>query len=226
MRFSHYYPKLCQLSKLAKFCKGKGRKSAYKGAHKEMFPALIPELLLTSDEDWRKNTSLSYSNIAANGVTPGAKISRRLGMSSTPSWNETWTKAEDWIPVPLCQENIFWRLLGDSFRAQYWMPKNVAMVDGDSGMADGDDALSCTQVQYVNSWLADLEQACIPPPDTIEFVNCYGQVTKMVHQPHKEKSHIPSKRSSSTEFPMRNFAIKTKSKGKGKAKAIFHLRRG
>ena len=220
-RFARYYLKLCQLLELTKFCKNKGRQSAYKGTHKDLFLALVPELLLTSNEDRRKNTSLSYSNIAANGVMPGTKISPRLGMSSTPSWNETWTKAEDWIPVPPCQEDIFQRSLGDSFRAQYKVSNNAAMVDGNSGMAYGNNTFSDVQLQYVNSWLASLEQASIPPPDTIEFVNCYGDVTKMIRQPHKQKSHISLKRSSSSEFPMRNFTIKTtKSKGKGKAKAI------
>ena len=29
-------------------------------------------------------------------------------------------------------------------------------------------------------WLASLNEASIPPPDTIEFVNTYGHVDKMV----------------------------------------------
>ena len=155
-RYNCYFPKLCQLAELAKFHKGKGCESTYKGTHKNLFPALVPELLLTSNEDQKKNTGPSYSNIAANGVAPGAKISPRLGTSSTPSWNETWTKAEDWIPVPPCQEDIFWRSLGDSFRAQYKVSKNAAMVDGNSGMAYGTNTLSDTWLQFVNSWLASL----------------------------------------------------------------------
>jgi hypothetical protein len=117
------------------FRKNKGQQSTYKGTHIDSFPTLVPALLLTLDEDCKKNASPSYSKIAANGVKPGAKLSPRFGMSCPFSWNETSMKAEDWLPVPKGQENIFWRLLGDSFRAQYAVPTDEVMVGWDSGMA-------------------------------------------------------------------------------------------
>jgi hypothetical protein len=49
-----------------------------------------------------------YSNIAAKGCKPGTKYIPRSLLSPSYSWNETCTKAVDWIPVQKSQENISW----------------------------------------------------------------------------------------------------------------------
>ena len=48
-------------------------------------------------------------------------------MSPLPSWNETWMKAEDWLPVPKGQEDVFRRGLGAGFRVQYGYPFEVTV---------------------------------------------------------------------------------------------------
>ena len=95
------------------------------------FPPLVPNYLLKTPQDLRNNAGpSSFASKAAKGVTPGAKISPRLKTSPLPSWNETWTKAEDWIPVPKGQEDILWWGLGAGFRAHYRYPLEV-VVDVD-----------------------------------------------------------------------------------------------
>ena len=134
------------------------------------FPPLVPNYLLKTPQDLRNNAGLSsFASKAAKGVTPGAKILPRLKTSSLPSWNETWTKAEDWIPVPKGQEDILRRGLGAGFRAHYGYPLEV-VVDVDE-MASSHGAFGSMRMERVNRWLADVNNACIPPPDTIEFVN-------------------------------------------------------
>ena len=179
----------------------------------------------------------SFASKAAKGVTPGAKISPRLKTSSLPSWNETWTKAEDWIPVLKGQEDVLRRGLGAGFRAHYGYPFQV-IVDVDE-MASTHGASGSLRMEWVNTWLASIKDACIPPPDTIEFVNSFGRVDKMVRIPPKKQvqkqaskpaksfpplpkkysknfrqSPSPTKRQSSSEFPIRD------RKGKGKAKSL------
>jgi hypothetical protein len=83
------------------------------------FLPLIPSNFLTTQEDAQKNAGPSFSSIAAKGVKPGTKILPRSPTSSLPSWSETWTKIEDWLPVPLSQEDLLWRGLGCGFCAQY-----------------------------------------------------------------------------------------------------------
>ena len=99
-------------------------------------------------------------------------------MSPLPSWCETWMKAEDWLPVPKGQEDILQRGLGAGFRAQYRHPLKV-IVDVDE-MASSHGAFGSMQMEQVNTWLASLESASIPLPDTIEFVNAYKCVDKMI----------------------------------------------
>jgi hypothetical protein len=79
------------------------------------FPPLVPSHFLKTQDDARKNAGPSFSSIAAKGVKPGAKISPRSLSSLLPSWGETWTKAKDWVPVPLGQEDLLWRGLGCGF---------------------------------------------------------------------------------------------------------------
>ena len=83
-------------------------------------------------------------------------------------------------------------------------------------------------MERVNTWLASLNNASIPPLDTIEFINSFGCVDRMVHIPPKEQIEkqatkpaktslpLPTKyiRQSSSEFPIRD------RKGKGKAKSL------
>ena len=84
-----------------------GFKSALKAGG---FPPLVPNYLLKTPQDLRNNAGpSSFASKAAKGVTPGAKISPRLKTSPLPSWRETWTKAEDWLPVPKVQEDVLRR---------------------------------------------------------------------------------------------------------------------
>ena len=143
------------------------------------FPPLVPNYLLRTPQDLRNNAGpSSFASKAAKGVKPGAKISPRLKTSPLPSWNETWTKAEDWVPVPKGQEDVLRRSLGPGFRAHYGYPLEV-VVDVDE-MASSHGASGSLQMEWVNTWLASIKDACIPPPDTIEFVNSFGCVDKMV----------------------------------------------
>ena len=102
-----------------------GFKSALKAGG---FPLLVPNYLLRTPQDLRNNAGpSSFASKAAKGVTPGAKISPRLKMSPLPSWRETWTKAEDWLPVPKGQEDVLRRSLGSGFRAHYGYPFEVTV---------------------------------------------------------------------------------------------------
>ena len=179
------------------------------------FPPLVPNYLLKTPQDLRNNAGpSSFASKAAKGVTPGAKISPRFKTSSLPSWNETWTKAEDWIPVPKGQEDILRWGLGAGFRAHYGYPFQV-VVDVDE-MASSHGTSGSLRMERVNKWLASIKDACIPPLDTIEFVNSFGCVDKMVRIPPKERVEkqalkpaktslpLPTKynRQSSSEFPI------------------------
>ena len=94
-----------------------GFKSALKAGG---FPPLVPNYLLKNPQDLRNNAGpSSFASKAAKGVTPGAKILPRLKTSPLPSWCETWTKAEDWLPVPKGQEDILRQGLGAGFHAHY-----------------------------------------------------------------------------------------------------------
>ena len=143
------------------------------------FPPLVPNCFLKTPQDLRNNAGLSsFASKAAKGVKPGAKISPRLKTSPLPSWRETWTKAEDWLPVPKGQEDVLWRGLGAGFCAHYGYPLEV-IVDVDE-MASSHGTFGSMWTERVNKWLTSLNEASIPPPDTIEFVNSFGCVDKMV----------------------------------------------
>ena len=160
-----------------------GFKSALKAGG---FPLLIPNYLLKTPQDLRNNAGLSsFTQKAAKGVTPGAKISPRLKMSPLPSWRETWTKAEDWLPVPKGQEDVLRQGLGPGFHVQYGYPLEVT-VDVDE-MASSHGTFGSMWMERVNRWLADIRDTCIPLPDTIEFVNSFGRVDKMVRIPPKQQ---------------------------------------
>ena len=211
-----------------------GFKSALKAGG---FPPLVPNYLLKTPQDLRNNAGpSSFASKAAKGVKPGAKISPRLKTSLLPSWRETWTKAEDWLPVPKGQEDILRRGLGAGFCAHYGYPFQV-VVDVDE-MASSYGSSGSLRMERVNNWLTNIKDACIPPPDTIEFINSFGRVDKMVRIPPKERlekqaskpaktsplsrkysknfwqSPSPTTRQSSSEFPIRD------RKGKGKAKSL------
>ena len=186
------------------------------------FPLLVPSHFLSVAEDRRMNAGPSFSKMAARGVKPGAKLSPRSPTSLLPSWNETWMKAEDWIPVPKGQENIFQWGLGVGFRAQYECPWEV--IDEADEMASADGTFGDVQMERVNRWLAQLYINSIPLLDSIELMNAYGDVIKMLKHPNKPtvqrgtyKKAIPPPlpmkfHQSSSEFP-----IKNNRKGKGKA---------
>ena len=111
-----------------------------------VFPPLIPGHFLKSAQDLRNNASpSSYVSKAAKGVKPGAKILPRHLTSPLPSWHETWTKAEDWLPVPKGQEDILWWGLGAGFRCQYRHPLEV-IVDVDE-MASSHGAFGSMQME-------------------------------------------------------------------------------
>ena len=145
------------------------------------FPPLVPRHFLKSAQDLRNNAGpSSYVSKAAKGIKPGAKISPRYMTSPLPSWCETWMKAEDWLPVPKGQEeeDVLRQGLGAGFCAQYGHPLKV-IVDVDE-MASSHGTFGSMWMEQVNTWLTSLESASIPPPDTIEFVNTYRHVDKMI----------------------------------------------
>jgi hypothetical protein len=203
------------------------------------FPPLVPSHFLKTQEDARKNAGLSFSSIAAKGVKPGAKILLRSPSSSLPSWGETWTKIEDWLPVLPGQEDILRRGLGCGFRAQYsgalW--EGIHEVDE---MASGDGASGDFKLGLMERWLK--EQALIQelvrigdlkcsvnPPEFIELIDALGNVDKMYQLANRKDAPVtPPKKcspappsppklvpSSSSEFPTR------KDKGKGKTREIY-----
>jgi hypothetical protein len=118
------------------------------------FPPLIPSHFLKTQDDARKNAGPSFSSIAAKGVKPGAKILPRSPSSSFPSWNETWTKDEDWVLVPLGQEDLLWRGLGSGFCVQFlgalW--EGICEVDE---MASGDGASGDFRLGLMKCWLKE-----------------------------------------------------------------------
>jgi hypothetical protein len=203
------------------------------------FPLLVPSHFLKTQDDARKNAGPSFSSIAAKGVKPGAKISLRSPMSLLPSWNETWTKDEDWVLVPPGQEDLLWRGLGSGFRAQFsgalW--EGICEVDE---MASGDGASGDFQLGLMKRWLKEQAilqelvrigdlKCSVNPPEFIELIDALGNVDKMYRLPNRKDAPVtsPKKRSpappsppkfvpsSSSEFPTR------KDKGKGKAREIY-----
>ena len=165
------------------------------------FPPLVPNYLLKTPQDLRNNTGpSSFVSKAAKGVQPGAKISPRHKTSPLPSWHETWTKVEDWLPVLKGQEDVLWRGLGAGFRAHYGYPLEV-VVDVDE-MASSHGAFGSMRMERVNNWLASLNEASIPPPDTIEFVNSFGHVDKMVRIPPKKQVEKQAPRPAKTSLPL------------------------
>jgi hypothetical protein len=203
------------------------------------FPPLVPSHFLKTQDDARKNAGPSFSSIAAKGVKPGAKISPRSPSSSLPSWNETWTKDEDWVLVPPGQEDLLQRGLGSGFRAQFlgalW--EGICEVDE---MASGDGASGDFRLGLMKRWLKEQAilqelvrigdlKCSVNPPEFIELIDALGNVDKMYRlASRKEKPATPPKKrslappsppklypSSSSEFPTR------KDKGKGKARDVY-----
>jgi hypothetical protein len=148
------------------------------------FPPLIPSHFLKTLDDARKNAGPSFSSIAAKGVKPGTKISLRSPTSSLPSWSETWTKNEDWVLVPLGQEDLLQRGLGSGFRVQFagalW--EGICEVDE---MASRDGTSGDFQLGLVERWLKEqalireLVDCSVYPPEYIELIGASGQVDKM-----------------------------------------------
>ena len=165
------------------------------------FPLLVPNYLLKTPQDLRNNAGpSSFVSKAAKGVQPGAKISPRHKTSLLPSWRETWMKAEDWHPVPKGQEDVLRWGLGAGFHAHYGYPLEV-VVDVDE-MASSHGAFGSMRMERVNSWLTRLNEASIPPPDTIEFVNSFGRVDKMVHIPPKKQIEKQAPKPTKTSLPL------------------------
>ena len=134
-QYTKYHPDQAKLDQIEDFHAAKGRQPAYEGCRHMDFPALVPNLYLLLDEDQQKQASPSYSNIAAQNVAAGSKISPRSNRFSTYSWKETSMKAEDWLPVSQSQEDLFRRSPGGAYRAQYNLPSNVATFGGTRMMA-------------------------------------------------------------------------------------------
>jgi hypothetical protein len=203
------------------------------------FPPLVPSHFLKTQDDARKNAGLSFSSIAAKGVKPGAKISLRSPSSLLPSWNETWMKDEDWVLVPLGQEDLLRRGLGSGFHVQFagalW--EGICEVDE---MASRDGASGDFWLGLMKRWLKEQAilqelvrigdlKCSVNPPEFIELIDAYGNVDKMYQLPNRKKAPVtpPKKHSpappsppklyplSSSEFPTR------KDKGKGKAREVY-----
>ena len=51
-------------------------------------------------------------------------------------------------------------------------------------------------------WLASLNEASIPPPDTIEFVNSFGCVDKMIQIPPKKQVEKQAVKPAKTSLPL------------------------
>jgi hypothetical protein len=166
------------------------------------FPPLVPSHFLKTQEDARKNAGPSFSSIAAKGVKPGAKISLRSPSSSLPSWSETWTKNEDWVLVPLGQEDLLQRGLGSGFRVQFagdlW--EGICEVDE---MAPRNGASGDFRLGLVERWLKEqalireLVDCSVYPPEYIELIGASGQVDKMYRlASRKQKPATPPKKRS------------------------------
>jgi hypothetical protein len=203
------------------------------------FPPLVPNLLLRTQDDARKNASLSFSSIAAKGVKPGTKLLPRSPTSSLPSWSETWMKASDWALVPLGQEDLLWRGLGSGFCDQFsgalW--EGICEVDEMAQRASpsGDIQLvlvkRCLKEQAIIQELVKSKKlkCSVNPPEFIELIDAYGNVDKMYRLPNRKDTPIKTSKkrspappsppklypSSSSEFPS------WIDKGKGKARDIF-----
>jgi hypothetical protein len=203
------------------------------------FLPLVPSHFLKTQDDARKNAGPSFSSIAAKGVKPGAKISLRSPTSSLPSWNETWMKDENWVLVPLGQEDLLRRGLGSGFCAQFsgalW--EGICEVDE---MASRDGTSGDFWLGLMKRWLKEQAilqelvrkgdlKCSVNPPEFIELIDADGNVDKMYRLPNRKNAPvIPPKKcspappsppklnpSSSSKFPTQ------KDKGKGKAREIY-----
>jgi hypothetical protein len=120
--------------------------------------SFVPEHFLLTQEDKKKNSGPSYATIATKGVKPGAKIMPRSLKSLLPSWNETWTKIEDWLPLPHVESHVLKKELHGGWHASY-MPESYGQAaDGVVCMGEINGIPGALQVQRVNSWLKSLEQ--------------------------------------------------------------------
>jgi hypothetical protein len=203
------------------------------------FPPLVPSHFLKTQDDAQKNAGPSFSLIAAKGVKPGAKISLRSPTSSLPSWNETWTKDEDWVLVPLGQEDLLRRGLGSGFCAQFsgalW--EGICEVDE---MASRDGASGYFRLGLMKRWLEEQAilqelvrignlKCSVNPPEFIELIDAYGNVDKMYQLPNRKKApvtpprkHSPAPPSPPKLVPSSSSEWETrKDKGKGKAREIY-----
>jgi hypothetical protein len=154
------------------------------GNNSPLVSPLVPSHFLKTQDDARKNTGPSFSSIAAKGVKPGAKISPRSPSSSFPSWNETWTKDEDWVLVPPGQEDLLQRGLGSGFCVQFagalW--EGICEVDE---MAPRNGASGDFRLGLVKRWLKEqalireLVDCSVYLPEYIELINALGKVDKM-----------------------------------------------
>ena len=159
VRYAKYHPDQAKLDQIEDFHAVKGQQPAYEGYRHTDFPALVPNLYLLLDEDRCKQAGPSYSNIAAQNVAAGSKISPRSNRFSSYSWKETSTKAEDWLPVLLHQEDLFWRSPGGAYQAQYNLPGNAVTFGRNRTMAWEYGPSGHISLEQVNSWLASLKQA-------------------------------------------------------------------
>ena len=149
------------------------------------FPLLIPGHFLENACDLRNNAGpSSYAQKAAKGVKPGAKISPRSPICFLLGMRCFRKQRTGFLYQTKGQEDVLWWGLGAGFCAQYGHPLEV-IVNVDE-MASSYGASRRMQMEQVNMWLASLECASIPLPDTIEFINAYGCVDKMIQLPPKQ----------------------------------------
>jgi hypothetical protein len=141
-------------------------------------------------------------------------------------------KNEDWVLVPLGQEDLLRRGLGCGFHAQFsgalW--EGICEVDE---MASRDGASGDFWLGLVERWLKEqalvqkLVDCSVNPPEFIELIDALGNVDKMYRLSNRKNAPVtsPKKRSlappsppklnPSSKFPSR------KDKGKGKAREIY-----
>jgi hypothetical protein len=104
-----------------------------------------------------------------------AKITPRSLKDLLPSWNETWMKIEDWLPLPHAESHVLQKELCSGWCASYMPESYGPLADGFVHLGEIDGVPGALWVQQVNSWLKSLEQNSVELPDAIEFLDCYGE---------------------------------------------------
>jgi hypothetical protein len=188
--------------------------------------SFVPEHFLLREQEKINNSSPSYASIVAKGVKPGAKITPRSLKDLLPSWNETWTKIKDWLPLLCVELHILQKELCGGWCASYMPESYGPLADGVVHMGEIDGIPGALWVQQVNSWLKSLEQNSVELPDAIEFLDCYGQLCQAYWLPCNQIKEPKQQAPKTKIFPAAKWHLSSSDKilykkqnNKGKAKA-------